>query len=208
MRISPLPGPIALNGLLAFAALVTLTSPGAGWTEEAPAAGPAPEATEAAPATQAAPQPAAPALTPREQQLLDQIRRLKTPQLRSFGVCRYDWTTWRLVDGGARTTTVECGDPPVKGNVAVHCTSLKLTRSVGGGPWDGWRLPLSIEESKTTGGEDLMMAALCANVKPAGESGATPATPPPPAPKPAATKTTPAPAKPAKPPAPPAAGTK
>lgn len=199
MRISPLHGPLAphgLNRLLVVAAMVTLLSPGPGRTEEAPTAeAPAPEATEAAPAVQAAPQPAAPALTPREQQLLDQIRRLKTPQLRSFGVCRYDWTTWRLVDGGARTTSVECGDPPVKGNVAVHCQSLKLTRSVGGGPWDGWRLPLSIEESKTTGGEDLMMAALCANVTPAGESSTTPAKPPPPAP-----------AKPAKPPAPPPAG--
>jgi hypothetical protein len=201
MRFSP---PNVLNGLLSLLAMVTLplVSPGVGRAEEAPAAAtPAPETTP-------------PAMTPREQQLLEQIRRLKAPQFRSFGVCRYDWSTWRLVDGAARTTTVECGDPPVKGNVAVHCPSLKLTRSVGGGPWDGWRLPLSIEESTTTGGEDLMVAALCANVTPAGESGATPATPatpPPTAPKPATTKTTtkttttPAPAKPAKPPAPPKA---
>jgi len=51
--------------------------------------------------------------------------------------------------------------PPVLGSVAVHCASLKLNRRTGTEAWQGWRLPLSIEESKTNGGEDRMAATLC-----------------------------------------------
>lgn len=112
----------------------------------------------------------------KEKELLERIRKLKAPRWRSFGPCRYDWSTWRLSEGDVRSTTVECGEPPVQASVAVHCPSLKLTRRTGAGAWEEWRLPLSADESKTIGGEDRMIASLCANAKPA--AGASTATPP------------------------------
>ncbi|MCT0226515.1 hypothetical protein [Synechococcus sp. CS-1328] len=149
----------------------------------------APAATQPAaaqpPATQpAATEPAAtkPAATDdseapgaREKALLEKIRSLKAPRWRVFGVCRYDWAGWRLAEGNVRTTAVECGSPPVSSSVAVHCDTLKLTRRVGDAAWETWRLPFSRDESTTLGGEDEMMASLCANVTPA----STPATLPP-----------------------------
>ena len=147
-------------------------------------AAPAPAATEPTAAQPAATQPAAtePAATDdseapgaREKALLEKIRSLKAPRWRVFGVCRYDWAGWRLAEGNVRTTAVECDTPPVSSIVAVHCDTLKLTRRVGDSPWETWRLPFSRDESTTLGGEDEMMASLCANVTPA----STPATPPP-----------------------------
>ncbi|CAK6693048.1 hypothetical protein [Synechococcus sp. CBW1107] len=133
-------------------------------------AAPAPAATEPAPASDNGEAPGA-----REKALLEKIRSLKAPRWRVFGACRYDWAGWRLAEGNVRTTGVACGDPPVTGSVAVHCDTLKLTRRVGESPWETWRLPFSRGESTTLGGEDEMMANLCANVTPA----STPATPPP-----------------------------
>ncbi|MFY8149764.1 MAG: hypothetical protein ACOVNL_11205, partial [Prochlorococcaceae cyanobacterium] len=78
--------------------------------------------------------------------------------------CRYDWSSWRLAEGNVRTTAFECGTPPVAGTVAVHCETLKLTRRVGEAAWEPWRLPFSRGESTTQGGEDEMLASLCANV--------------------------------------------
>jgi len=104
-------------------------------------------------------------MSSKEQQVLDRIRQMKTPPWRSFGACRYDWGGWRLSDGGVRVTTFECGDPPQRGGVAVHCETLRINRRLGEGAWEPWRLPYSRLESRSSGGEDLMVAALCANVR-------------------------------------------
>jgi hypothetical protein len=100
----------------------------------------------------------------REQQVLERIRQLKAPRWRSFGACRYDWSGWRLSEAGVRATASECGEPPVASGVAVHCESLRIARRNGEAPWEPWRLPLASDESKTLGGEDRMVASLCANV--------------------------------------------
>lgn len=121
---------------------------------------------------------------------------MKAPRWRPFGVCRYDWSAWKLSQAGVRFTAVECGDPPVAGSVAVHCETLRVNRRVGDGPWENWRLPYSAEESTSSGGEDRMVAFLCSNVQPGAASAqpAAPATAPP-------TLDTPAPARPAATPA-------
>lgn len=111
-------------------------------------------------------QPPAGGLTPREEQVLKRIQELKTSAWRSFGACRYDWANWRLSGGGVRVTLTECGDPPVRSGVAVHCDTLKVARRSGENSWEEWRLPLSIQESKDLGGEDRMVASLCANLTP------------------------------------------
>jgi len=138
------------------------------------------EQPNAKPAVEAG-KPPAEDLSAKEKELLERIRKLKAPRWRSFGPCRYDWNAWRLSEGAVRSTSVECGDPPVLGSVAVHCASLKLNRRTGTEAWQGWRLPLSIEESKTNGGEDRMAATLCANAQPipgAAGTTASPRTPP------------------------------
>ena len=153
----------------------------------------------AAPATAApastAPSTAAPnasGANAREQQLLERIRQLKAPRWRSYGVCRYDWSTWRLTEGGVRTAEVECGPDNSRASVAVHCDTLQVSRREGEAAWSPWRLPLAGAESKTTGGEDLMVAALCANVQSSPAQARPPA-----AAGPVPLKTTPASAKPA-----------
>jgi len=129
----------------------------------------------------------------KEQVLLDKIRQLKAPRWKSFGSCRYDWTAWRISDGGVRTTTSICGSPELTSKVAVHCDTLRVSHQSSQGTWGEWRLPLSQEESKSEGGEDLMVANLCANAKPIPTPPATPAatptgTPKPSSPKPAAAR--------------------
>jgi hypothetical protein len=132
----------------------------------------APQEAEAAdtpvPATPAkAPAPeAADAPTGKAKELLEQIRKLKAPRWRRFGACQYDWSTWRLSEKGVRTTSYRCGDPPITGNVAVFCPSLRISRQVADAQWESWRLPLSLDESAATGGEDQMVANLCANARP------------------------------------------
>ncbi|MEB3184530.1 MAG: hypothetical protein VKM97_01455 [Cyanobacteriota bacterium] len=142
-----------------------------------------------------APEASKPAVNAREQQLLERIRQLKAPRWRSYGVCRYDWGAWRLTEGNVRTTDAECGPENVRALVAVHCDTLQVSRREGEAAWSPWRLPLSASESTTSGGEDLMVAALCANIKPAAERSAapapmntSPATPSPAKAKPAAAK--------------------
>jgi hypothetical protein len=103
----------------------------------------------------------------KEQQLLDRIRQLKVPRWRSYGLCRYDWSSWRLMDGAVRTTDVECGQDNVKAKVAVHCETLQVSRQEGEASWSAWRLPYGTSESKSSGGEDRMVASLCANIQPA-----------------------------------------
>ncbi|KMM16675.1 hypothetical protein SYNGFB01_09500 [Synechococcus sp. GFB01] len=138
-----------------------------------------------------------PAANPQEQQMLDRIRQLKGEQWRSFGACRYAWARWRMGENGVRITQLQCGPEfAEKGIVAVHCDTLRINRKMGEAAWETWRLPLSIDESSSSGGEDRMVAALCANLKP------VPAPAPAPVPTPpAAPASAPAPAKPA--PAPP-----
>lgn len=128
-----------------------------------PPPSPAPGSSQPAPGR---PQPAE--ATDREQELLERIRELKAPRLRSYGACRYDWGAWRLNDRGVRSTGSECGEPPIRGTVAVFCDTLQINRRVEEGPWEGWRLPYSAEESPLLGGEDRLVASLCANVRQAG----------------------------------------
>ncbi|MCP9799350.1 hypothetical protein [Synechococcus sp. RedBA-s] len=146
-------------------AVMTLKSGPAAAQAETPQPAEAPQAADI-PAKVFVPE-AADALTAKEKELLEQIRRLKAPRWRSFGACKYDWTSWRLSAKGVRTTMFRCGDPPITGNVAVFCSSLRISRQVAEAQWESWRLPLSLGESAATGGEDLMVANLCANAKPA-----------------------------------------
>ncbi len=142
-------------------------------------AAPAPSGPVASPAVPAvAPAAGDRALTGREKELLERIRQLKAPRTRSFGVCRYDWGAWRLSEKGVRSTSSECGEPPIRGTVAVYCDTLQINRRVAEGPWEGWRLPYSAAESPLLGDEDRMVATLCANVKPSSPN-VRPAAPPP-----------------------------
>jgi len=127
-------------------------------------------------------------LSEKEKALLQKINALKAPRWRPFGACRYDWAGWKLQSDGVRTTSVQCG--PATGSVAVHCDTLKLSVRTGDQAWSGWRLPFAAAESKERGGEDLMVATLCANAKPIPKP--QPITPPAvnPAAKPTATPVT------------------
>jgi hypothetical protein len=127
-------------------------------------------------------------LSDKEKALLQKINALKAPRWRPFGACSYDWSAWKLMATGVRTTSVQCGDTTTAGHlaepaatsntasVAVHCDTLKLSLRRGDQAWSAWRLPYSVAESKERGGEDLMVVALCANAKPIPTP--QPATPP------------------------------
>ena len=184
---------------LGSAALLGLAAGPAG-AQPAPASHGTPASTPVD--SPAAASSAAPGLNAKEQQLLERIRQLKAPRWRSYGVCRYDWSAWRLTEGAVRTTEVECGPENSRALVAVHCDTLQVSRREGETAWMPWRLPLSAAESKTSGGEDLMVAALCANIKPSAPGASTPlpltTTPAPGVTKPAGPKPT---AKPAAKPA-------
>ena len=140
--------------------------PGPGWPGSA--GGAATGADNGIPAKAGASGPGAsgPEISGKEQQLLDRIRQLKVPRWRSYGLCRYDWSSWRLMDGAVRTTDVECGPDNVKAKVAVHCETLQVSRQEGEASWSAWRLPYGTSESKSSGGEDRMVASLCANIQP------------------------------------------
>jgi hypothetical protein len=152
--------------------------------QEAPAAVESTESKEPAPtsgtgAGAAAPTTTAPAvdatgLSEKEKALLQKINALKAPRWQAFGACRYDWAGWKLMADGVRTTSVKCGPETATtpdgsaptASVAVHCDTLKLSVRTGDQAWSGWRLPYAASESKERGGEDLMVASLCANAKP------------------------------------------
>jgi hypothetical protein len=182
--------------------------------QEAPAAVESTESKEPAPtsgtgAGAAAPTTTAPAvdatgLSEKEKALLQKINALKAPRWQAFGACRYDWAGWKLMADGVRTTSVKCGPETATtpdgsaatASVAVHCDTLKLSVRTGDQAWSGWRLPYAASESKERGGEDLMVASLCANAKqipkpqPAPPPAVTPAAKPNPTParkKPTAT---------------------
>jgi hypothetical protein len=182
--------------------------------QEAPAAVESTESKEPAPtsgtgAGAAAPTTTAPAvdatgLSEKEKALLQKINALKAPRWQAFGACRYDWAGWKLMADGVRTTSVKCGPETATtpdgsaatASVAVHCDTLKLSVRTGDQAWSGWRLPYAASESKERGGEDLMVASLCANAKqipkpqPAPPPAVTPAAKPNPTPTPASKKPT------------------
>lgn len=179
-------GPLLLVAVLALstAPLATATA------QEAPAAVESTESKEPAPtpgtgAGAAVPATQAPAvnatgLSEKEKALLQKINALKAPRWRSFGACRYDWSAWKLMPAGVRTTGVQCGAATTNAtatsnetqasaaseSVAVHCDTLKLSIRTGDQAWSSWRLPYSAAESSVRGGEDRMVATLCANAKP------------------------------------------
>ena len=119
------------------------------------------------------PAPAAEAvkpLSPKEQAVLDRIRKERDGDLRTFGTCSYRWDAWKLQAGGVRTTTYSCQRSEILDHtIGVSCSALKLSTyrpvtPLGQTPerwaWSTWRLP-------EAGGEEQMVAALCANALPA-----------------------------------------
>ena len=173
-------GPLLLVAAMALCAAPLATAN----AQEAPAAVESTESKEPAPtsgtgAGAAAPTTTAPAvdatgLSEKEKALLQKINALKAPRWQAFGACRYDWAGWKLMADGVRTTSVKCGPETATtpdgsaptASVAVHCDTLKLSIRTGDQAWSGWRLPYAASESKERGGEDLMVASLCANAKP------------------------------------------
>ena len=69
-------------------------------------------------------------------------------------------------------------DPPIRGTVAVYCDTLQINRRAGEASWEGWRLPFTAEDSPLLGGEDRLVAALCANVRSASSRGKPQSAPP------------------------------
>jgi len=168
-RMGVVRGPL----LLLIAALAGGAAPLAAVSaQEAPAAVESTKSKEPAPTS--APAVDAAGLSEKEKALLQRINALKAPRWRAFGSCRYDWAGWKLMADGVRTTAVQCGpeaEAATAGaapaaSVAVHCDTLKLSVRSGEQPWSSWRLPYAAAESKERGGEDLMVASLCANAKP------------------------------------------
>ena len=132
---------------------------GPAWAQDSPT--PAPETTT----------PPTSSLSDKEKAVLQKIHALKAPRWRSFGACRYDWAGWKLMPDGVRTTAVQCGAaaaaaPAQADKVAVYCDTFKLSVRTGDQAWSAWRLPFSAAESPARGGEDQMVAALCANATP------------------------------------------
>jgi len=172
LALAPAPGPVAAQtGTLLAQAGQSQPSAGPGWPGSG--GGATTGADSGKPAKAGASDPGAsgagvsgPGVSGKEQQLLDRIRQLKVPRWRSYGLCRYDWSSWRLMDGAVRTTDVECGSDSVKAKVAVHCETLQVSRQEGEASWSAWRLPYGANESKSSGGEDRMVASLCANIQP------------------------------------------
>lgn len=177
LALAPAPGPVAAQtGTLLAQAGQSQPSAGPGWPGSS--GGAAPGADSGGPTKAGANSPgtsdpgtsgagvSGTGISGKEQQLLDRIRQLKVPRWRSYGLCRYDWSSWRLMDGAVRTTDVECGPDNVKAKVAVHCETLQVSRQEGEASWSAWRLPYGTNESKSSGGEDRMVASLCANIQP------------------------------------------
>jgi hypothetical protein len=195
--LSPLPmtltQPVAAPGLRVqiwpLLSLLALALPGALQAQTVTPAGAPAGTSNTQPAPGGSAQTNTPQTSAKEQALLDKIRQLKAPRWKSFGSCRYDWSAWRIAEGGVRTTTSICGSPEVTSKVAVHCDTLRVSHQSSQGTWGEWRLPASQEESKSQGGEDLMVANLCANAKPLPAGSTAPAGTPSGTTKPAANKT-------------------
>lgn len=147
--------------------------------------------------------PAAPAAggmpTAAQQAVLERIRRLRDGDQRRFGSCSYRWDRWKLLADGNRTTSYSCeGTTIVDRTIGVNCSKLQINSydpvpqasAKGDGKpeakadswaWGTWRLPKS-------GGEEQMVASLCANALPTppAATGTTPTSPPAPRVTPAA----------------------
>lgn len=143
-------------------------SPASAPATTAPAAPAAPALTPPAPgASPVSPANATP--TPAQQAVLEKIRRLRDGNQRRFGSCSYRWDSWKLHADGTRTTTYSCeGTPIVDRTIGVNCSKLQinsydpLPAASGKGEgwaWGSWRLP-------QPGGEEQMVATLCANALP------------------------------------------
>lgn len=107
--------------------------------------------------------------TSAQQAVLDRIRRLRDGDLRRFGNCSYRWDRWKLQPDGSRTTSYSCeGSQIVNHTIGVNCSKLQINSynpnaersgSNERGGWGTWRLP-------EAGGEEQMVATLCANALP------------------------------------------
>ena len=170
--------PRLLPGLAAAALLL----PGMALAQTEPS-NPTPEVPPASGSQTPVPTPAAPAQpagviappggagpTSAQQAVLDRIRRLRDGDQRRFGSCSYRWDRWKLQPDGSRTTSYSCeGSPPIVNHtIGVNCSKLQINSFNPGaersgsnerGAWGSWRLP-------APGGEEQMVATLCANALP------------------------------------------
>ena len=167
--------------LLPAIAAAALLQPGLALAQAEPSS-PAPTITPAAgggtpvpsPAVQAQPSsgtvaPPSGKPTSAQQAVLDRIRRLRDGDLRRFGNCSYRWDRWKLQPDGSRTTSYSCeGSQIVNHTIGVNCSKLQINSynpdaerngSSERGGWGTWRLPAA-------GGEEQMVATLCANALP------------------------------------------
>lgn len=145
----------------------------------APTAAPSEAEPAAAPVPPPAADPPADTRTPNkaERSVLERIRRLRDGDSRRYGSCSYRWDRWKLLKDGTRTTQYSCGEAKAEGSqavtsdqqlVGVNCTKLQIntTSRIAATEeqpqrwvWGRWRLPAA-------GGEEQMVAALCANALP------------------------------------------
>ena len=104
--------------------------------------------------------PPVPTIPAAQQQIIERIKQQQpASSLRIFGQCSYDWNQWKLSTEGIRNTKRLCKHE-IEDIVAVSCSILK-TNTFEDGKWGQWRSPLSPEAKP---GEELMVAALCANI--------------------------------------------
>lgn len=99
-------------------------------------------------------------VTPKQQEILNKIYNptSEIPKTRKFGSCAYDWNDWKLIND-VRVTNRACGSNPPQ-RIAVSCLTLK-TNALIDNKWAGWISPI---DKKAQKGEDMMVAALCANI--------------------------------------------
>lgn len=104
-------------------------------------------------------------LSPNEQAILQHIRSSTySPQWRTYGQCKYDWSGWKLHLNKTRTTAIDCGGTLTSGTVGVSCERLLVATNATTSPsgWSKWTQPAG-PGSKSYQGQDEMVAALCAN---------------------------------------------
>lgn len=190
--VSPRPMPYPHSALHASLLLLpSLLLPGPASSQAATQTAP-PDPAQAAPAvptetpaaampptaTPALPTPPVPVAAPSagsmptsaQQAVLDRIRRLRDGDQRRFGSCSYRWDRWKLLADGSRTTSYSCENTQiVDRTIGVNCSKLQINSydpvppANGKGEawaWGSWRLPQA-------GGEEQMVATLCANALPA-----------------------------------------
>lgn len=171
--------------LLPVIVAAALLHPGLALAQSEPGS-PAPTITPAAGGGTPAPSPAVQAQpsggtaappsgkpTSAQQAVLDRIRRMRDGDQRRFGACSYRWDRWKLQPDGSRTTSYSCeGSQIVDHTIGVNCSKLQINSYSPVPPsnakgeakgetwaWGTWRLP-------KPGGEEQMVATLCANALP------------------------------------------